>query len=131
MQGMENQLAPNPSLGKRNLIRTLDSTGDTIHSWDPENDVEVNTARLVFASLIEKGYLAFEVTTKGHPVGQAVEEFDRDLEKLYFEEPLVEVKPTTELNPKAETTVVVPPVKGGPADKVENLINRVKDRLLS
>jgi hypothetical protein len=68
-------------------LAVLDRTGDTKLIWDPDNDVEVASARRTFDDLRAKGFLAYSVD-KGGKKGTVIREFDPDAEKIILAPPM-------------------------------------------
>jgi hypothetical protein len=60
----------------QHTLHVLDQTGDTRTTWDPEVEEEVDAARLVFAGLKAKGYLAYSVDPSDGSKGEVIREFD-------------------------------------------------------
>jgi len=62
-------------------LSILGTKGDTKVIWDPENEDEVEAAEEQFDTLIDKGFLAFEVKKAGRK-GKQIKEFDPDAGKI-------------------------------------------------
>jgi hypothetical protein len=60
--------APNP-----HVLRILDASGDTKLSYDPADPAEVRNVEARFARLMERNFVAFDVST--HP-GRRITAFD-------------------------------------------------------
>ncbi len=63
-------------------LHVMDHTGDTKLVWSSDAGPEVDAARLVFASLKEKGYLAYRVDPSDGSKGEVIHEFDADAEAI-------------------------------------------------
>jgi hypothetical protein len=63
-------------------IAIMDSSGDTKLIWDAENEDETLAARETFNKLKKKGFNAYSVGKKGQRVGDPLDEFDPDEEKI-------------------------------------------------
>jgi hypothetical protein len=55
------------------VLRILDSTGDTTVRYDPRDDASVRDVEARFAALMERNFVAFDVST--HP-GKIITHFD-------------------------------------------------------
>lgn len=92
-----------------------DSSGDTKHMWNPKNEAEVEAARVLFESLVAKGYRAF-LLKRWHRKGAAVDEFNSEDGKLLFKEPEpepeVDGEMVDEFQPEGRT-VMRPQMAGG------------------
>lgn len=70
-------------------LAIMNKEGDTKVIWDSNNTDEVEAAETQFNMLIKKGFMAFEVGTKGKKTNIQVMEFDPDLEKIIMVPPIV------------------------------------------
>lgn len=68
---------------QRSIMHILDDTGDTKVMWNPRDRDEVKNAKRTFAELKGKGFQPFRVKRDGGQ-GAAIEEFDKDAEKIIF-----------------------------------------------
>ena len=73
----------------KNLMHTLDKTGDTKVSWDPASPEEVKAARSSFDVLRKKGYLAYRADRHGDKTGVQMREFDAQAERIVMVKPIV------------------------------------------
>jgi hypothetical protein len=73
-----------------NQMNVLDRSGHTSVKWNPDNDDEVQVARITFEELTKKGYRAFTVGRFGRQ-GDRLDTFD----------------------PEAGEIMMVPQLKGG------------------
>jgi hypothetical protein len=64
-------------------MHVLDKTGHTTHSWNSDNEAEVEAARSLFASLTGKGYRAFVGSNADKP-GRRMDSFDPSVEEMTF-----------------------------------------------
>ena len=65
----------------RGILKILDATGDERIVWDREKGLEALQAKKKFNELIEKGYKAYSVDSKGNKKTR-IEEFDVDSEEI-------------------------------------------------
>jgi hypothetical protein len=71
------------------VMVVLDQSGDSRHTWDRNNAVEVEEARAMFDRMTkERKYQAWSVTRKGDK-DQRITEFDPTAEKVIFAPALV------------------------------------------
>lgn len=71
-------------------LRVLNGDGDQKVVWDPDNEDEVEVAKMTFDKLKAKKYMAFSVGKKG--------EQKKEIKKF---------------SPKAGKLIMVPPIAGG------------------
>ena len=71
-------------------MRALNSDGDQKVIWDPDNEDEVEVAKMTFVKLTAKDFLAYSVDKKGDKKKQ-IKKFD----------------------PKAGKIILIPPIAGG------------------
>ena len=64
-----------PRTDGNNELAVMDTTGDTRTIWNPENQDEVDAAKLMFDHLVGKGFSAFRVDGKGD-AGEQIREFE-------------------------------------------------------
>ena len=69
-------------------LRVMDLSGDTKVIWDPENEDEVEAAEAQFDTLMDKGFLAFEVGKNGRK-GKKITKFDPEAGKIIMTPPIV------------------------------------------
>lgn len=99
-----------------NAISVMDHNGDTKHIWNPKNSDEVEAARTLFNSLVEKGFRAFRLNFIGFR-GKPMEEFNPKIGKAVFVAPTM--KPEydgeimSEFDPSAENIQMIPQLQGG------------------
>jgi hypothetical protein len=55
------------------LVRILDAHGDTLLTFDPKNHVEVDDVETRFRELMERGFIAFDVSATP---GRVIKTFD-------------------------------------------------------
>jgi len=72
------------------VILVLNEAGDTKIFWDRKNEAEMENAREIFDSMIDKGFTAFSVGRQGK-----------------------KSKKITEFNPKMNKILLVPRIAGG------------------
>ena len=65
----------------RGILKILDVTGDERIVWDREKGLEAMQAKKKFNELIDKGYKAYSVDSKGNKKTR-IEEFDVDSEEI-------------------------------------------------
>ncbi len=70
------------------VLEVMDDTGDTKTNWDKGNADEVAAARAQFASLKDKGYVAYSVDKDGES-DSVIKEFDPDAERLIMRPAMV------------------------------------------
>ena len=58
------------------LMEVMDGSGDTKNIWDPAKPDEVAAAKLMYETLVGKGYRAFRVTDAKAERGEQMKEFD-------------------------------------------------------
>jgi hypothetical protein len=63
------------------ILRIMDGTGDTRHTWDPNVPAEVELARKNFEEALKAGMRAYKVKRSGQP-GDQITEFDPTAGKL-------------------------------------------------
>lgn len=66
----------------------LGKEGDTKVIWDPENQDEVEAAKVQFDALKTKGFLSFSVKKDGEK-GKSINKFDPDAGKIIMVPPMV------------------------------------------
>jgi hypothetical protein len=62
----------------------MDQTGHTRHIWDPDDDAEVEAAKVLYNTLTKKGYRAFHVKKDGEE-GVRMDTFDPDAAKMILQ----------------------------------------------
>lgn len=62
-----------PKSPKTHVLRILDAHGDTQLTFDPKNPVEVDDVETRFRDLMERGFMAFDVSTQP---GRVMKTFD-------------------------------------------------------
>jgi formate-dependent nitrite reductase cytochrome c552 subunit len=67
---------------KKNVIHTLDTTGDTRLMWDADNEDEVEAAKKMFNDLRAKHYTAYKATGKDGSKGDIITKFDPSAERI-------------------------------------------------
>jgi hypothetical protein len=67
---------------------TAEDGGDSRHTWNRRNPVEVEEAQALFTRMIKRGYQAWSVTRKGDK-DRRITEFDPEAEKVIFAPALV------------------------------------------
>ena len=65
----------------KSVMKILCEKGDERLVWDKENGKEAKEAKAKFEELLEKGYTAFSVDSKGKK-NRKIEEFDVDAEEI-------------------------------------------------
>jgi hypothetical protein len=63
-------------------MRIMDGRGDTKLVWDAENEDETLAAQETFEKLRKKGFRAYAVGRRGQRIGDPIDEFNPDVEKL-------------------------------------------------
>lgn len=69
-------------------LAILGREGDTKVIWSADQPDEVDAARVQFASLKKKGYVAFKVKGKDGEKDERADSFDPDEERYIFAKPL-------------------------------------------
>lgn len=59
----------------------LDHTGHTEVKWDPDNEIEVASAKASFDVAVGKGYLAFKLNADGS-TGEQIRTFDPNAKQI-------------------------------------------------
>jgi len=77
-------------MGATMQMRVLCSEGDQKVLWDPDNEDQVDVARMTFDKLKAKNYTAWKVDKKGQPA--------KEIQKF---------------NPKAGRLIMIPTIAGG------------------
>lgn len=65
----------------RHELAVMDGTGDTKTIWDPNNEVEVETARDMFDHFKDKGFSIFHVGKEGEKA-KIMNKFDPNAAKM-------------------------------------------------
>ena len=66
----------------KNIIHTLDNSGDTRLMWSSDNEDEIKAARDLFRSLKAKQYTAYRAEGKEGKKGEVITEFDPEAERI-------------------------------------------------
>lgn len=69
------------------VMRIMGMEGDLKQIWDADNAEEVKAAKDAYDRLTKKGYKAFAVKKSGDK-GEAITEFDPELEKIIMVPPI-------------------------------------------
>lgn len=72
----------------RHAFATMDGTGDTKTTWDPNNPEEVAIAKRTFDELKAKGYVAYRVDGKNGEKGEVMKEFDPSAARMILAKPM-------------------------------------------
>lgn len=72
-------------MGKLSIASRTD--GDVKVSWDPKDELGTKAAKEMFDVLIEKGYLAYDVSSKEDR--KALKKFDAEAGEVFMAPPLV------------------------------------------
>jgi hypothetical protein len=65
--------------GKTHMLRILDRSGDTQLTYDPDEDTAVRDVEARFIALMEKGFVAFDVSTQP---GRIMTNFDPNAREI-------------------------------------------------
>jgi hypothetical protein len=69
-------------------MSVLDKNGDTKHIWDPKNEDETASAKLIFDTLKKKGHVAYSVDDDGDKT-EIITKFDPKLGRMILAPPMV------------------------------------------
>lgn len=67
-----------------NVFAVMGPEGDTKHIWNKDITAEVEAAKALFKTLVDKGYRAFKVNVKGDQGEGPIKEFDGSEERYIF-----------------------------------------------
>lgn len=62
------------------VLKVMDHSGDTAHSFDPANATEVSAAMAVFDDLVKQGHTAYKRT--GNGTGEVIRKFDGTADEI-------------------------------------------------
>ncbi len=65
--------------GKAHVLRILDQHGDTQLEFDPEEKTEVRDVQARFVDLMQRGFVAFDVSTQP---GKVIKTFDPNASEI-------------------------------------------------
>ncbi len=65
--------------GQTHILRILDQHGDTHLEFDPEKKTEVRDVEARFVDLMQRGFVAFDVSTQP---GKVIETFDPNAKEI-------------------------------------------------